>query len=55
MLVNFKATIPFAKLIAEVSGKEGGVRRMLARMMKEAGHAVPERDLNPIVNRRLYD
>ena len=55
VLVNFKATLPFAKLIAEASAKEGGVRRMIARMMKEAGHDVPEHDLKPAVNRRLYD
>ena len=55
VLVNFKATLPFAKLIAEASGKEGGVRRMIARMMKEAGYDVPEHDLNPAVNRRTYE
>lgn len=55
VLVNFKATRPFAKLISELAEKEGGVRRMLARMLKEAGHPVPENDLNPVVNRRVYD
>jgi hypothetical protein len=55
VLVNFKATLAFAKLIAEVSEREGGVRRMLARMLKEAGHDVPERDLNPVVKRRKYE
>ena len=55
VLVNFKATLPFAKLISEVSGKEGGVRRMIARMLKDAGHDVPENDLKPTVNRRIYE
>lgn len=55
VLVNFKATLPFAKLIAEASAKEGGVRRMIARMMKEAGHDVPDYDLKPAVNRRVYE
>ena len=55
VLVNFKATMPFAKLIAEASAKEGGVRRMIARMMKEAGYDVPEHDLKPAANRRTYD
>lgn len=55
VLVNFKATLPFAKLIAEASTKEGGVRRMIARMMKEAGYDVPEHDLKPAVNRRVYE
>jgi hypothetical protein len=55
VLVNFKATLPFAKLIAEASAKEGGVRRMIARMMKEAGYDVPEQDLKPAVNRRVYE
>jgi len=55
VLVNFKATLPFAKLISEASAKEGGVRRMVARMMKEAGYDVPEHDLKPAVNRRIYE
>ncbi len=55
VLVNFKATMPFAKLIAEASAKEGGVRRMVARMMQEAGYDVPEHDLRPAVNRRIYE
>ncbi len=55
VLVNFKATLPFAKLIAEASVKEGGVRRMVARMLKEAGYDVPEHDLKPAVNRRTYE
>ena len=55
VLVNFKATLPFAKLISEVSEKEGGVRRMIARMLKDAGHDVPEHDLKPVVNRRVYE
>ena len=55
VLVNFKATLPFAKLIAEASTKEGGVRRMIARMLKEAGYDVPEYDLKPTVNRRTYE
>ena len=55
VLVNFKATIPFAKLVSEVSTKEGGVRRMVARLMKEAGYDVPEQDLSPPVNRRIYE
>ena len=54
VLVNFKATLPFAKIIAEAAEKEGGVRRMLARMLKEAGHDVPEHDLRPAANRRVY-
>lgn len=55
VLVNFKATLPFAKLIAEASEKEGGVRRMIARMMRDAGYDVPEYDLKPVINRRIYD
>ena len=55
VLVNFKATMPFAKLIAEESAKEGGVRRMVARMMREAGYDVPEHDLKPAANRRTYE
>jgi hypothetical protein len=55
VLVNFKATLPFAKLISELAEKEGGVRRLIARMLKEAGHEVPDQDLNPATNRRVYD
>ena len=45
--LTFKATEPFARMIYEHSEKEGGVRRFLARTLKEAGYQVPEDDLDP--------
>jgi hypothetical protein len=52
--VNFNASEAFARLIAEEAAKAGGTRRMLARLMQAAGHAVPEADLNPPDNRRRW-
>lgn len=56
LLVNFKATRSFAKLLSQLAEKEGGLRRMFARMLAEAGHPVPEADLNPRhPRRRTYE
>lgn len=50
--VNFKASEPFAALIAREAEKVGSTRRLFARLMRDAGHSVPEGDVNPPDNRR---
>ena len=50
--VNFKVTAAFADLIAEEAAKAGSTRRFFARLMREAGYAVPEADVNPPEGRR---
>ena len=50
--VNFKASEAFADLIAREAEKAGSTRRLLARLMRNAGFEVPEADVNPPDNRR---
>ena len=50
--VNFKASEAFADLLAQEAAKAGSTRRFLARLMRDAGYAVPEADLNPPETRR---
>lgn len=45
--INFSASEEFARLISEASIAAGGTRRLIAGLMKSAGHKVPEGDLNP--------
>ena len=45
-----------AKLIATLAEREGGsTRKLFARLLADAGHAVPESDLRPQVNKRRYE
>ena len=54
--INFRATAPMAKLIATLAEREGGsTRKLFARLLADAGHAVPESDLRPQVNKRQYE
>ena len=41
LMMSFKASKPFAKLLAEAGEKEGGLRRLIARVFFEAGYPVP--------------
>lgn len=50
--VNFKASEPFAALIAREAEKAGSTRRLFARLMRDAGYSVPEGDVTPLDNRR---
>ncbi|GEM_PF-2396112 len=53
--INFRGSKGLAKLIAELAEKDGSTRKLIARLLKEAGHSVPEVDLNPPDNRRRFD
>ncbi len=50
--MNFKCTPDMARLLARLAEPAGGLRRFMARMLRDAGHEVPEHDLNPPTNRR---
>jgi hypothetical protein len=52
--VNFNASEDFARLIARLARDAGSTRRLFARWAKDAGHEVPEADLNPVDNRRRW-
>lgn len=55
LMMSFKASRPFAKLLAEAAEGEGGLRRLVARVFHEAGYAVPPSELQPQRRRRTYD
>lgn len=50
--INFKASEAFAELIAREADKAGSTRRLFARLMRSAGHDVPDADVMPADNRR---
>lgn len=50
--VNFKVSEALADLIAREALRAGSTRRLIARLLRDAGHTVPEADLNPIDPRR---
>jgi hypothetical protein len=55
LMMSFKASRPFAKMLAEAGEKEGGLRRLIARVFHEAGWPVPPSELQPQRRRRTYD
>ena len=52
---NFSCTEDMARLIAQLATAAGSTRRMFARLLRDAGHAVPAADLNPPDNRRRWN
>jgi len=55
LMMSFKASKSFAKMLAEQADKEGGLRRLIARVFHEAGWPVPDADLYNSKKRRTYD
>jgi hypothetical protein len=55
LMMSFKASKPFAKMLAEAAEGEGGLRRLVARVFHEAGYPVPPSELQPQRRRRTYD
>ena len=55
LMMSFKASRPFARLLAQAAEPEGGLRRLIARVFSEAGYPVPEADLKGTRKRRTYD
>ena len=50
--INFRASREMAELVARLAVEHGSVRRLFARLLRDAGHAVPEADLAPPPGRR---
>lgn len=57
MQINFRASPAMAKVLYELQRDAGniGVRRLIARMLAEKGHEIPDEDLSPKFTRRSYD
>ncbi len=52
--LNMNVSEDMARLVARLSREAGSARRVFARLLKDAGHDVPDADLNPIDNRRRW-
>jgi hypothetical protein len=55
LMMSFKASKSFARMLAKAAEPEGGLRRLIARVFSEAGYPVPEADLRETRKRRTYD
>lgn len=55
LMMSFKASKPFARMLAQAAEPEGGLRRLVARVFHEAGFPVPQEELKPQRRRRTYD
>ena len=53
--VNFNASEAMAKIIAHEAAKVGSTRKLFAKLLKDAGHNIPEADLNPLMNKRRWE
>jgi hypothetical protein len=53
--LNMNVSEDMARLVAKLAKEAGSTRRLFARLLKDAGHDVPEADLNPADNRRRWE
>ena len=53
--INFRASKDLARLIARLSAEAGSTRRLIARLLRDSGHTVPNIDLDPPDSRRRFD
>ena len=50
--INFRGSPDMARLLARLAAEQGSIRLVIARLLVEAGHSVPEVDLAPPPGRR---
>jgi hypothetical protein len=53
--INFNASEAMARIVAQEAAKLGSTRKLFAKLLKDAGHDIPEADLNPLMNKRRWD
>src|SRR3954465_14233814 len=53
--INFNASEAMAKVVAQEAAKLGSTRRLFAKLLRDAGHDIPEADVNPAMNKRRWD
>jgi hypothetical protein len=53
--INFNASEAMARVVSQEAAKLGSTRRLFARLLRDAGHDIPDADLNPMVNKRRWD
>jgi hypothetical protein len=50
--INFRGSPELARILARLAVEQGSIRLVIARLLKDAGHPVPEPDLAPPPGRR---
>jgi hypothetical protein len=50
--INFRGSPEMARLLARLAAEQGSIRLVIARLLTEAGHGLPEVDLAPPPGRR---
>ena len=50
--INFRGSSGLARLLARLAVEQGSIRLAIARLLADAGHEVPEVDLQPPPGRR---
>ena len=50
--INFRGSPELARILARLAEEQGSIRLVIARLLQEAGHQVPEADLMPAPGRR---
>ena len=50
--INFRGSPELARILARLAAEQGSIRLVIARLLLNAGHSVPEADLMPPPGRR---
>jgi hypothetical protein len=50
--INFRASPELARILARLAADQGSIRLVIARLLQNAGHPVPDIDLAPPPGRR---
>jgi len=50
--INFRGSPELARILARLAADQGSIRLVIARMLRDAGHPVPDADLAPPPGRR---
>lgn len=50
--INFRGSPELARILARLAAEQGSIRLVIARLLVNAGHPVPEADLAPPPGRR---
>ena len=50
--INFRGSPELARILARLAAEQGSIRLVIARLLVDAGHPVPETDLAPPPGRR---
>lgn len=52
--INFRASAELARVLARLAVEHGSIRMVIAKMLRGAGHSIPDADLMPPPGRRRF-